>query len=268
MNRKLLIWSPLMAALLLVTPPRSAVAVDVVMFQQDLIQFTEQSFIQNIFRNQQSFASARKHCEQALKVQIDFVENSVTLTDQQRRKLELAGRGDIHRFFTDVQRVKRGIKFGGIPRDQWQQVWQKTQPLQARYSAGLHGSNSLFAKTISAALEPSQRETFAATKRKREQAIYEDNIRMALSMLDRKVPLTRRQRLTVTELMLKETSPPTFYGEASMHFYVVLFQMTQVPQDELKSIFADNEWQVVDGMLRQAKAMEHTLKLQQEALEE
>ena len=76
--------------------------------QNNLIQFTEQSFIQNVFGNQRSYAAARKHVQQALEVQLDFVESAVELTDQQRDKLLLAGRGDIQRFFYGLRTCQAG----------------------------------------------------------------------------------------------------------------------------------------------------------------
>jgi hypothetical protein len=241
---------------------------DFVIAQENLIQFTEQTFLQQVFGNQRSYDAARKQLDQALSVQIAFVENAVELSDEQIDKLELAGRGDIHRFFSDFERVKRGMKFGGVPRDEWQAVWQKTQPLSLRYTAGLHGPNSLLKKTIASTLDDQQRQSFDGMQKDRAVAIYVDNIRMTLAMLDRKVPLTRRQRESVIELLVNETEPPDFYGRANMQFYVVLSQMGKLPQDDLKELFDQNEWRVVQGMLQQAKAIEQTLKAQREALEQ
>lgn len=265
-NRKCMFFA--LALLAATFGARQSAAAEFIVAQNDLIQFTEQAFIQNVFGNQRSFAAARKQSDEALQVQIDFVENAVTLSKDQRDKLELAGHADISRFFNEYEKVKRGMTFGGIPRDEWQQVWQRTQPLSTRYQAGLHGSHSLFRKTINATLGPEQRESFESMKRDRNVAIYIDNIRMTLSMLDRKVPLMRRQRQEITDLLIDQTEPPEFYGQASMHFYVVMGQMANLREGDLKKVFNDKEWKVVDAMLRQAKAMERTLKLQREALEQ
>jgi len=241
-------------------------AIDVVMMQNDLIQFTEQSFIQNVFGNHRTYTAAREHSEKALQVQIEFIENAVPLSGEQRGKLELAGHADIHRFFTDYEAVKRGMKFGGIPRDEWQEVWQRTQPLSTRFAAGLHGPRSLLVKSIASTLGPEQRESFSAMKREHEVAIYIDNIRMTLALIDRKVPLTRQQRETITEMLVRTTDPPQFYGQSNMRFYVVLIQMADLPRTQFKAVFNESEWKVIDGLLRQAAAMQHTLKLQQEAV--
>lgn len=264
---KKLFGMAVLAAVVLLGTTRTQ-AFEFVIAANDLIQFTEQSFMQNVFGNQRTYTAAKKNSEEALQVQIDFVESAVTLSDEQRAKLELAGRADMQRFFNQYEKVKRGMTFGGIPRDEWQQVWQRTQPLSTRYQAGLHGPRSLLIKTINATLSPEQRENFAAMKRDRDVAIFIDNIRMTLSMVDRKVPLTRKQRQDVIDMLVKESTPPDFYGQSSMHFYVVMGRMADLPQPELKKIFTDKEWKVIDAMLRQAKAMERTLKLQREALEQ
>lgn len=246
--------------------PHRCGAMQMVMLQDNMIQFTEQSFVQNVFGTQRTYTAARLYCEQALQLQIEFIENAVTLTKGQRSKLELAGRGDIHRFFTDFETVKRGLTFGSIPRDEWQQVWQKAQPLSARYSEGLHGERSLLEKTIASTLEPEQLEQFNAMQNERERMIYADNIRMTLALLDRKVPLTRKQREQITELLLRESEPPEYYGQNNMRFYVVLIELAKLPGEDVREIFTDAEWPVINGMLRQAKAMERTLRLQREAL--
>ncbi len=245
-------------ALVAVAKPASAQVV----MANDLIQFTEQSFVQNIFGNQRTHAAAKKRTDEALQVQIDFVDMAVHLTDAQREKLELAGSGDIHRFFNDYERVKRGMTFGGIPRDEWQQVWQKTRPLQTRYNAGLHGPKSLFAKTVNSILDENQQHEFEAMKRQREKAIYIDNIRMTLSMIERKVPMTRKQRDAIIELIVDETKPPRYYGQSSMHFYAVLLQMSKVPTEKLRPYFNDDEWKVIAAMIQQGKAMEPHLQAQ------
>ena len=241
-------------------------AAELVVMQNDLIQFTEQSFIQNVFGKHRTYTAAREHSEKTLQVQIEYIENAVTLSDKQRGKLELAGQADIHRFFTDYETVKRGMTFGGIPRDEWQEVWQRTQPLSTRFAAGLHGPRSLLVKSIASTLGPEQRESFDAMKRERDVAIYIDNIRMTLALIDRKVPLTRQQRETITEMLVRTTDPPQFYGQASMRFYVILIQMAELPRPQFKAVFNDDEQKLIDGLLREATAMQRTLKLQQEAL--
>ncbi len=242
------------------------VALDVV--ANDLIQLTEQSFVQNVFGNQRSDVAARQHAEQSLQVRIDFIGEAIQLTDAQRSKLELAGQGDIHRFFTDYQRVKRSMTFGGIPRDKWQQVWQKTQPLSARYTDGLHGPRSLLAKTVLSTLDADQRTRFATLQKDHDIAIYSDHIRMALAMIDRKVPLTRGQRNDLTDLLVRDTSPPEYYGQTSMHFYVVLGRMSELREKDLKQIFSDTEWPLIKGLMQQGKMIMARLEQQRKMLGE
>ena len=237
------------------------------MMQNNMVRFTEQSFVQNVFGSRRSYSQARDYVEQALQVQVDFVDDAVSLTPQQRSKLELAGQGDIQRFFNDYEEVKRGMTFGNIPRDEWQAVWQKAQPLSTRFAAGLHGRRSLLKKTLTSTLGPEQLEQFTAVKAERDRLIYQDNIRMTLSMVDRKVPLTKQQRDQITQLLLAKSSPPEFYGQSSMRFYAVLIELAKMPQDELRELFSETEWRVIDGLMRQARAMERTLQMQREALE-
>ena len=103
-------------------------------------------------------------------------------------------------------------------------------------------------------------------RRARSIAIYRDNIRMSLVMLERKVPLTQQQRETITEVLIKDTKPPEYYGQRTMNYYVVFGKMAE-KEAEVKELFLDAEWKVVGAILRQAKAMQRTLQLQAQAWE-
>ena len=80
---------PIACVILMIAMAGPLPAERLVAANNDLIQFTEQSFIQNVFGNHRSYAAARKHAENELSLQIEFVDNAVTLTDPNARNCTL-----------------------------------------------------------------------------------------------------------------------------------------------------------------------------------
>ena len=223
-------------------------------------QINEATIIQNVFGSQNSVESARRKSENVLKLHIDFVELSGKLPESQRTKLQLAGQGDIERFFNDFALMKAKCPTGNLTQEQWNEAWQKLQPFSSRYSAGLHGRGSLFRRTIPSALGPEQEKKYEQLVEERNRRHYAAMVGATLTLIDHQIPLTAEQRKKLTELIMAKTEPPTHYGQSYYQLYVVLERMTHIPEEELKPIFLDNEWKVMQGILQQGRAMEHTIK--------
>ena len=98
-------------------------------------------------------ATARVQLDSQLKVRLDELVRDCHLNEAQQRKLALAGRGDIKRFFDQVEEVRK--KFLAVRNDQnrLNQVWQEISPLQQQFSTGLFGEQSLFAKVLRTTLK-------------------------------------------------------------------------------------------------------------------
>jgi hypothetical protein len=244
----------------LFTRPTFAQAI-VAVGNEQMIQLTKEQLVQNVFRNQRSLDAARESAEDALDVQLEFVSLIGTLSEEQRAKLALAGRGDIERFFGDFEVYLQTATIGQITMQQWNDVWQQLQPLQARYTAGLHGSQSLFHKTIPSALDEDQRTSYRELELARNRRHYLAVIKATLATIDGKIPLTAQQREKIIELVIEKTLPPRVYGQSYYQYHVVLYQMSKI-EDDLKPLFADNEWELMQKILAQGRAMEHMLRQQ------
>src|SRR5207248_5630599 len=99
---------------------------------------------------------ARNRLDSLLTLHVDDLERTCGLTPVQKKKLLLAGRGDIKRFFDRVEELRK--KFDKVKNDQnaFAQIWQEIQPLQATFNAGLFGEESIFAKALKTTLSPEQ----------------------------------------------------------------------------------------------------------------
>src|SRR5437763_1756686 len=68
---------------------------------------SDDNFDQWVFQQERSPAKARERLDASLALQVDYVDRACRLDDAQKKKLRLAGRGDIQRFFDRYETVKR-----------------------------------------------------------------------------------------------------------------------------------------------------------------
>ena len=89
---------------------------------------------------------AHSKLDSSLLLRIQDLERTCGITEAQKMKLRLAGRGDIKRFFDRLEELKRKLQQG--QNDPNANIWQAIQPLQVELNTGLFGDDSLYAKTI------------------------------------------------------------------------------------------------------------------------
>lgn len=100
---------------------------------------------------------ARRRLKEVLGTCVDEVETTYRVTPTQRRKLELAGRGDIERFFDHVAAKRKEL-------DELEDDEHKTRrfvlteliPLRGKMRQGPFGEGSLFTKTLNKMLNERQ----------------------------------------------------------------------------------------------------------------
>src|SRR5262249_18403649 len=99
---------------------------------------------------------ARNKLESRLELEVDDLERSCGLTPVQKKKLLVAGHGDIKRFFDRVEQSR--TKFAKVKNQQnaLRMIWPDVQPLQATMTSGLFGGDSIFSKALRTTLSAEQ----------------------------------------------------------------------------------------------------------------
>lgn len=228
------------------------------------IQVTDQMLEQWVFGHQVSQQNPMTQMLNSLELQIDLVAECGPLTESQRVKLELAGLGDIHRFVNSFEAFRSTAPVGQITIEEYNELHQRLQPLQLRYKAGLHRPGSLFQKTIRSTLDDEQFATFSEYVAARRKRHYEAIVKATIASIEQQLPLTKRQREKLIQVILEKTEPPEYYGHSYYQYHLVLFQASQVGDAELRPIFLENEWPVFQGLLRQAGGMRQQFRQFQE----
>ncbi|HEY3394146.1 MAG TPA: hypothetical protein VGK58_15645 [Lacipirellulaceae bacterium] len=193
-------------------------------------------------------------------VAVQAVDRACQLTELQREKLLLAGRGDFARFGQRVDEMR--AKYTDKMHDQNDigRIHQEIQPLNVTYQAGLLGPSSLFDKVLRGMLAPEQLEKYNAEKETRNQARHDAKVRLFVASLERRCPLKDEQRSALVELLLAETRPPT--RSSQFDHYVVLVQAARISDEKFKTILDAEQYRVFAKTLEQARAVEPHLKQQ------
>lgn len=220
--------------------------------------YTEEHFNQWVFNNQGNADSVHNRYESLLALKIDFVDKAVGLTEVQKKKLLLAGRGDIKRFFDRVDEKRR--RFLSVKRDQnnINEIFQEIQPLQVEMQGEHFGDGSFFAKTLARSLTDDQQAKFDKAMRERMQFRYRAKVELAVAILDNAVGFTADQRKKFVDLIVNETKAPKRFGQYD--YYVVLYQAARIPEAKLKPIFDENQWKILSRQIEQGRGMGQFLR--------
>jgi hypothetical protein len=201
-------------------------------------------------------AAARARFDAMLDLRVDDIVRACDVTDAQRHKLKLAGRGDIKRLFDRVEELKRA--FQQNPNSPDKNVWQAIQPLQAELNAGLFGDASIFQKSIKKTLSDDQFARYDELLHKRQKSRYRTTVEWFVVHLDKVLGFSELQRRRISELIISDTEPPKKPGQSD--YWYLMFQISKLPEANFKPIFDAPQWRLLSRQLVQARGMEQWLR--------
>jgi hypothetical protein len=238
-----------------IVPPRAPVAIDVRAVQP--MQFNPAQIDQWVFNRSGGAEGAKVRLDANLALRIDDLDRSCALTELQKKKLTLAGLGDIKRYYDRVEDLKRRYSSGGN-QPNMNNIWQEMQPLQVELTNGLFGDQSLFAKTVKNTLRADQVQRHDDLTRRRLAARRRTSIDLFVIQIDKALGLSEAQRGRLTELLVSETPPPAKYGQAD--YWYLMYQMTRLPEAKITGILDEPQWRLLSRQFMQARGMEPWLK--------
>jgi len=223
-------------------------------------QVTDETFNQWVFGSSRNASQGRKRIEALLTLQVESVERACELSDAQKGKLRLAGRGDMKRFFVSVEEVRKKAREIKNDQNKFNQIWQDIQPLQTKLNSGFFDDVSLFYKVLKRTLDAAQSAEYEQREMKRRKFRYETKIGLAVVMLENGMPLRDEQRQKLMKLLVEETEPPKKFGQPQYDYYVVMLQAAKLPESKVRPIFDDAQWRALSQQFAQAKGMEPNLR--------
>lgn len=219
-------------------------------------QLTEELLSQWITRNG---ASPMKLLNVQLDNKLARLHDTCDLTSLQVKKLEIAGQGDIARFNNDYQRLCD--KFVGKTYDQNKinEVYQQIQPLVQRVQNGILDDHSLFTKVLVGMLDAEQSDRFKRLEASRVYRQYRAKVMLFIVALDGIAPMLDEQRESLLTLLLNSTKPPKLTN-ANYDWYYALWQISTVPEEDVKTILDEAQLRCFRMAVRQGAAYAHMMK--------
>ena len=184
-------------------------------------------------------------CAAELAQEIDQLDRACTLTDVQKRKLQLAGRGDIKGLVDRVNEFR--ARYIGVPLTEEQRREVLTQALRLRSTNrwDLFGDGSLFRKMLEKLLTDEQ------VGRIVEWVVSEWDLRV------RGVNLAPESRERLAGLLRAKSHPPL--GWSYYTYHVLTLQMAELEAD-VQPLVAQAEWTVFQQQFAEARKLEPKLR--------
>jgi hypothetical protein len=225
---------------------------------QPVFMLNDDQFDQWIFGGPRNSGAGRNKLDTLLTLQVDDVSRTCGLSEMQKKKLLLAGHGDIKRFFDIVDEKRR--KFDKVKNDQNKigEIYQELQPLQMALNSGLFSEGSIFTKTLKKVLAHEQASRYEAMVHEKRLFRYRAKVELIVASLDQTIGFSDDQRRALVELILRETEVPKKFGQYD--YWLVMYQTGKIPESTLKTIFDDKQWRFVNQQLNQMRGMEQFLR--------
>ena len=218
-----------------------------------------------VFQNLGNADAVRKRLSWALQLRLSHIKALVDASSRQMQTLELAGQGDIKRFFDQVEMERDFFQAARHDRGSINALFQRLQPVQRRLTSGLFNEGSLFEKVLRSELTgPQQKQLQAAEARRRERK-WQQACRSGILELTLSIPLTDQQRTSLLSLMTERT--PNRLVPQQYMLYLIRYRFSQLDRSRLRPLLDDTQWEAFEALSKRGASYGAFLK-QQGYLEE
>jgi hypothetical protein len=192
-----------------------------------------------IFQQQGTAIEGRKHLESQLSLELRMLQNSLQLDDTQIAKIELAGKGDIKRFFDRISEVVSKIEAMELNQNQINEAYQLTIPIATEVNGGLFTESSLMHKVLHGSISEEQSQLLITEAKLRRRLLIESLIKGYVLTLGRSVPMTADQSRKVIEILVAKTENDRLAGQYAS--FLIAYRWSRVPEEELQTFLHEKQ---------------------------
>jgi hypothetical protein len=199
---------------------------------------------------------SREGLNRELTKRVNLAATEYQLTDAQKTKLVMAGRGDIKRVLDRFETIQKRLN-SADDAAKIDECNQDAAGLEADLHRGVFGRESLFAKTMATTITREQRaraseERAKASERRAKSLVqrrqdeldrYRANVADAAATLAVALGLSEEKKRDLKKLLTEEINPPLQIGESDRAY--IMHRFSQVPAAKVKPIFNDAQWQLL-----------------------
>ena len=203
---------------------------------------------------------ARRRLLTRLKTRIEQIDRACKLTQEQRNKLNVAGHGDIKRAFGRAEELSAKHASARPDIDGQRQLARDIiEYRRAMTELDCFGDGSLFSKILPKTLTPEQWAMREKSIRDASNVQHRSTIHWAAGSLDIWLQLGTERREKLEKLLIARTLAPRKFGEYD--YYGLVFQVSKLPEKELRPLFDDGQWEKVQRQFAEAQRLEKVLRL-------
>jgi hypothetical protein len=199
----------------------------------------------------------RDRFESALGSRVEKLDRRYRLTAPQRKKLVLAGRVDIERYFEKGDELEHRLSLVRADADAYSKVIEEIKMLHLVKGQDLFGDRSLFSKVLGNTLTKEQTAKYQAIEQQSAIQHHQAAIKWVLATWDQTLRLSHEQHRQLEALLGQATRPPRRFGEED--YFGILLQLSRLPEGKFKPIFREDQWATLAPQLAEAKRREPML---------
>ena len=121
-----------------------------------------------------------------------------------------------------------------------------------------YGEGSFFFRTLKTVVTEDQFARYEKEEREKRRYRYRAKVELAVAVLDQAVGFSFEQRPEARRAARGRDRTPRRFGQYD--YQVVMLRAAQLPEEKLKPLFDDVQWQLLGRRFAQAKAMEPFLR--------
>lgn len=248
----------------------------IVGLEQPRFTISEQQFDQNVFNirgavvianggqrrpvvvSQTSpIEQAKNLIEAAINAEIAFIDSRCQLTEHQKKKLRLAGRGDIADFIARAMELRRRCTSKPLTQQEYSAFHAEMQGLRMMTQSGSINDAALFRKTMRSLLTDEQAARYGALERERRVSMITESLNAQWGQNAKPVRLAKQTQDNLVNVLLEHGRLPT--NQSPYRLYLVLLEINRL-EDRLKPLLSDEEWDQLKFPISQAKRIEPFLR--------
>jgi hypothetical protein len=222
------------------------------------VHVSDRQFDRWIFASDGGADSARMLTESRLKSRIAYIDQLCWLSQNQRKKLEVAGRGDIKRFFDRVEEKRNQFHHGEMHQAELIQEMTEVQKMGRDYRSTIFNDRSMFGKVLGMTLDREQADRYGRNRDDARLSRHQSRVEWVALTLQKNLLLTDVQRVRLVSVLFEETRPPQRFGPSD--YYGIIYQASRLPEARLRPIFAEAEWRALQREFDEVKRQERVLK--------
>ena len=200
---------------------------------------------------------AKSQLETYINAEIATVVLRCNLTETQKKKLRLAGRGDIADFFARVMELRRRCTSESMTQQEYTTLHAEMTKLRMMIQTGSISDATLICKTLRRILSDEQSVLYKTLERERRIAIITESLATQWGQNSKPVRLAKEAQQQFVDVLLQHGRLPT--NQSPYRLYFVLLEIDRL-EDRLKPLLSDEEWQQFQFPISQAKRIEPFLR--------